>query len=184
MLGCFARDSSSRTMRASRCDTATKRIHFRWKACRSLRESRKFGREDDSIVRASGGTHEAEFELRLPTVVDPSEEREWLAKVLQFHLDEEWMPLEIHRDIGIAASNVYMEQRSDGVDDLGSIVLAIGTQLTSFDFADSFVDSFEVANKASEFLMMKMGREVCCQSEEDRDALSRYEEIWKMEEKN
>lgn len=152
--------------------------------CKFLLGPRKDVKKIVSFVRANEGTHEAEYELRLPTVVDPTVEREWLAKMLQFHLDEEWMPLEIHRDIGVAASNVYMEQRSDGVDDLGSIVLAIGTQLTSFDFADSFVDSFQVANKASEFLMMKMGREVCCQSEGDRNALSRYEEILQMEEEN
>eukprot|EP00963_Diacronema_lutheri_P005278 scaffold408_cov347-Pavlova_lutheri.AAC.52 len=53
--------------------------------------------------------------------------------------------------------------------------------MTAFDFHETFVDSFQVANKTSELLMWKMGREVCCTSQQDLDDFQRYEELLRSE---
>ena len=44
----------------------------------------------------------------------------------------------------------------------------------AFDFSDSFVSAFEVANKVIEMLMLRAGSEVCCVSEEDITREARY----------
>lgn len=128
-------------------------------------------------------TQPVEEEVRLPAWKEGTEGEEagWLAHMLQMHLDEEWTPLDVHRDVGKVAASIYVQERKRGVDDLGSIVLAVGTQMTAFDFHETFVDSFQVANKTSELLMWKMGREVCCTSQQDLDDFQRYEELLRSE---
>ncbi len=41
--------------------------------------------------------------------------------------------------------------RASGTNDLGTILIAIATDLETFDFNDTFTGNFEVANKVSKF---------------------------------
>lgn len=96
-----------------------------------------------------------------------------------------------------SCAQAYRKMRASGTDDLGTILIAIATDLETFDFNDTFTGNFEVANKVSEFgcarctmsffmapsrmsvptlpclsqaielLMSNDGQEVCCQGADD-----------------
>ena len=65
-----------------------------------------------------------------------------------------------------------------GDDDIGSMILAIGMGLIDDAelWLESFTDSFEVANKLSELLMLRMQREVCCTTDDAGCELQRWTE--------
>jgi hypothetical protein len=58
---------------------------------------------------------------------------------------------------------------------LQRLVMALAADLADFDFADSFVSAFEVANKVIEMLMLRAGVDVCCVGEDDITRAARYE---------
>ena len=58
---------------------------------------------------------------------------------------------------------------------LQRLVMALAADLMDFDFTDSFVSAFEVANKVIEMLMLRAGADVCCVSEDDITRAERYE---------
>lgn len=113
--------------------------------------------------------------IRLEPIGDVEEERRFVAGVVKFWLNEEWAVLDCHEAIGEAAAEIYVQQRMNGEDDLGSIVLTLGGELLSTDFSESFIGPFEVANKLSEIFMLRMGLEVCCISDDDRTLIKRYQ---------
>lgn len=110
--------------------------------------------------------------------MDVESERLWVAGVLRLWLDEEWTPLPCHRLIGDKCAAVYIARREAGEDDIGSIILAIGMGLIDDAelWMESFTDSFEVANKLSELLMLRENREVCCTEDDAGCQLQRWTE--------
>ena len=56
--------------------------------------------------------------------------------------------------LGLAAATKCTEMRLDGCEEMGNLVMGVAQELFSFDFSDTFVNAFEVANKCSEILMM------------------------------
>lgn len=105
----------------------------------------------------------------------------WVAGMVQFWLDEEWeRGATINRDIGVAAGASYARCKAqmarEGEDEvLQRLVMALAADLMDFDFTDSFVSAFEVANKVIEMLMLRAGADVCCVSEDDITRAERYE---------
>lgn len=114
--------------------------------------------------------------VTLAPVPDMPAERKWVSGVLRKWLDEEWTPLDCHVAIGERVSEIYINRRLAGDDDIGSIILAIGTGLIDeIDlWMESFTSSFEVANKLSELLMLRMDMEVCCTLEDASCELQRW----------
>jgi hypothetical protein len=55
-----------------------------------------------------------------------------------------------------------MRQRLEGENDLGSLVVAIVTEMQAFDFSKSFYSEFAVANAVSDLLLDSLGYERCC----------------------
>ena len=51
--------------------------------------------------------------------------------------------------LGLQAAEKCVAMRLEGCEEMGSLVMGIAQDLLSFDFSDTFVNSFEVANKAS-----------------------------------
>ncbi|KAK3249760.1 hypothetical protein CYMTET_40826 [Cymbomonas tetramitiformis] len=84
--------------------------------------------------------------IRLEPIENVEEERRFVAGVVKFWLNEEWAVLDCHEAIGEAAAEVYVQQRLDGEDDLGSIVLNLGGELLGTDFSESFIGPFEVGD--------------------------------------
>ncbi|DBA74741.1 hypothetical protein WJX79_004155 [Trebouxia sp. C0005] len=107
----------------------------------------------------------APTDVVLPSVLDTSEleaQQEWLAGEIELWLNDEWTKLDVHRALGEATAQAYGKTRLQGSDEIGEVLLGISSELLTFDFKETFVNAFDVANKAAELLMKGMGREVCC----------------------
>lgn len=107
----------------------------------------------------------APAEVLLPSISDASDlesQQKWLAGEIQLWLDDEWTQLDIHRELGEATAQAYGKARSQGTNEIGSILLSISSDLLAFDFQETFVNAFDVANKAADMLMRETGQEVCC----------------------
>lgn len=89
-------------------------------------------------------------------------------------LDEEWTPLEVHKELGQAAGDAYVKCRQHGDDDVSSLVLSISNELLSFNYRETFTNAFEVGNKVVEMLMMRSGVDVCCTTEDDAARMQRF----------
>lgn len=50
----------------------------------------------------------------------------------------------------------------EGENDLGSLVIAIVTEMQSFDFSKSFYGEFAIANAVSDLLLDSLGIDRCC----------------------
>ena len=105
------------------------------------------------------------------------EESRWISGMIREWLDEEWTPLDIHNDLGEAAAKIYVDLRQEGVEnEVGDIILGLGSGLMSFNFREAFVGPFDVANKVAELLMLKKsGCDVCCVSDKDKEAIERWD---------
>jgi hypothetical protein len=76
-------------------------------------------------------------------------------------LDDEYIPQDIHRVLGEAVQQVYLSKHTAGVTDLGEMMMSVGTALEGMDMKESFVNAWDVANKVSDLLMLKLDRELC-----------------------
>ncbi len=61
--------------------------------------------------------------------------------------------------------------RLTGEREVGSVLLALSSRMLEFNYRETFVNAFDVSNKVIELLMMDMGTDVCCTSEEDKTRL-------------
>lgn len=62
-----------------------------------------------------------------------------ISGIISIWLNEEWTELDIHKDVGSAAGRAYVDARNKGTEDMGDLVLELSSQLTSFDFDETFV---------------------------------------------
>ena len=116
------------------------------------------------------------FVARITRLLPNGTGRAGLAGVVRFWLDEEWAPLSVHETVGAAAGDAYVQARKDGAQDMGDLVLTLGSTLMGTDFFEAFVGPYDVANKVVELLMQRQGIDVCCTSDDDATLVSRYEE--------
>jgi hypothetical protein len=101
--------------------------------------------------------------MTLPPSTDPYEESIWLQQALQQWLNEEFLPEPVNDVIAHRAANVYRRQRMEGEDDVGSLLMAILTEMQAFDFSKSFYSEFAVANAVSDLLLKQfLGINTCC----------------------
>lgn len=79
-------------------------------------------------------------------------------------LDAEWMPQEIHIQMGHSAKLSYIVCREEGDSEIMSIMMRIATDLEEnwalYD-KDAFVNAWDVANYVSDYLTNKSGSEGC-----------------------
>lgn len=100
--------------------------------------------------------------ITLPAATHPQQEGQWLQTALHQWLDQEFIPEPINRTIAERAAQVFVRQRMEGENDLGSLVIAILTEMQGFDFSRSFYSEFAVANAVSELLLDSLGIDRCC----------------------
>lgn len=100
--------------------------------------------------------------ITLPPSQNPQREGEWLQGVLLRWLDEEFLPEQVNQQIAQRAAQIFMRQRMEGEDDLGSLVIAIVTEMQAFDFSKSFYGEFAIANAVSDLLLESLGIDRCC----------------------
>jgi hypothetical protein len=100
--------------------------------------------------------------ITLPPATHPQQEGEWLRAALHRWLDEEFIPEAVNADIAQRAAQVFVRHRMEGETDLGSLVIALVTEMQAFDFSRSFFSEFAVANAVSDLLLDSLGVDRCC----------------------
>ncbi|OCR00671.1 hypothetical protein BCD67_11915 [Oscillatoriales cyanobacterium USR001] len=100
--------------------------------------------------------------ITLPPAQNPEQEGEWLQKTLEVWLDSEFLPEATNQEIAQRAAQIYVRQRMEGENDLGSLVIAIVTEMRGFDFSKSFYGEFAIANAVSDLLLDSLGIDRCC----------------------
>lgn len=100
--------------------------------------------------------------ITLPPVQNPQQEGEWLQSTLHQWLNEEFLPEPANAKIAQRAAQIYVRQRMEGENDLGSLVIAIVTEMQPFDFSDSFYGEFAIANAVSDLILDSLGIDHCC----------------------
>ncbi|WP_330203667.1 hypothetical protein [Cyanobacterium sp. Dongsha4] len=98
----------------------------------------------------------------LPPVENPQQERTWLKKSLHQWLDNEFIPELVNETIANRAAQIFIRHRLEGENDLGSLVIAIVTEMQSFDFQKSFYSEFAIANAVSDIILQSLGIDTCC----------------------
>lgn len=103
--------------------------------------------------------------ITLPPLEDLDQEAQWLQTNLKAWMDEEFLPEPANQNIAQRATQVYLRQRLEGENDIGALVIAIVTEMKSFDFSQSFFGEFAIANAVSDLLLRRCGRDDrCCGS--------------------
>ena len=150
--------------------SALSRVAFR----RAPRLARRASSDKDD--NTPGNSDQGIF-MRQITPEEKDAEVKWLGGMLKLWLDDEWSLQEPHKELGLRAAEKCTAMRLEGCEEMGSLVMGVAAELIEFDFSDTFVNAFEVANKCSEILMMREGYEVCCINKDDVSRQARYEEI-------
>ncbi len=100
--------------------------------------------------------------ITLPPAQNPQQEGKWLQEVLQRWLDQEFLPEPVNQHIAQRAAQIFVRQRMEGENDLGSLVIALVTEMQAFDFSKSFYGEFAIANAVSDLLLDSLGVDRCC----------------------
>jgi len=100
--------------------------------------------------------------ITLPLSINPLSEGQWLQQRLLRWLDTEFIPEVVNQKIAQRAAQIFIRQRMEGETDLGSLVIAIVTEMQSFDFSKSFYGEFAIANAVSDLLLESLGVDRCC----------------------
>jgi hypothetical protein len=100
--------------------------------------------------------------ITLPPIQNPPQEQEWLRVALHRWLNEEFIPETVNETIAERASQIFLRQRLEGENDLGSLVIAIVTEMQAFDFRESFYSEFAIANAVSDLILDSLGIDRCC----------------------
>ena len=100
--------------------------------------------------------------ITLPATENPQQEGEWLQTSLHHWLDQEFLPEAVNAEIARRAAQIFVRQRMEGENDLGSLVMAIVTEMQAFDFSRSFYGEFAIANAVSDLLLDSLGIDRCC----------------------
>ncbi|MBW4682649.1 MAG: hypothetical protein KME19_21525 [Microcoleus vaginatus WJT46-NPBG5] len=100
--------------------------------------------------------------ITLPPVQNPHQEGEWLQTALHKWLDEQFIPEPVNQEIARRAAQIFVRQRMEGENDVGSLVIALVTEMQAFDFSKSFYGEFAVANAVSDLLLDSLGINRCC----------------------
>ena len=98
----------------------------------------------------------------LPPIENPDKEKEWLKQALHRWLDQEFIPEIVNETIAQRAAQIFVRQRLEGENDLGSLVIAIVAEMQGFDFSRSFYSEFAVANAVSDLILDSLGIDRCC----------------------
>lgn len=100
--------------------------------------------------------------ITLPPAKDAQQEGQWLRLALRHWLDAEFIPEAVNETIAERAAQVFVRQRLEGENDLGSLVIALVTEMQGFDFSKSFYSEFAIANAVSDILLDSLGIDRCC----------------------
>ena len=121
-------------------------------------------RRIDLLMSDSGETAGVEMVSLTSLGNDHEAVGESIAKSLADWLDDEWMPQEVHVKMGVSVKNTYITCRSNGIDDISTIMTDVTDDLYErweiYD-KDAFVNAWDIGNYVSDYLIAKAGVETC-----------------------
>lgn len=95
---------------------------------------------------------------------DHEAEGERMAKSIALWLDDEWLPQEVHVQMGASAKASYVACRESGEAEVMSIMFSVASDLeknwAKYD-ADAFVNAWNIGNYVSDYLTKRAGIEGC-----------------------
>jgi len=100
-------------------------------------------------------------EVSLSQLSNHEETGAYLQRCVTEWLDEEFITQKVHEKIGRRCREIYVDIRKEGIDEIGEFLITCGTRLEGEDFQDAFVNCWDVANKCSDLLMVRMKMELC-----------------------
>ena len=105
------------------------------------------------------------IEVSTSLLYDVNDDARWLGEQITKWLDMEWIKQPVHQKIGDSCKELYIRLRGQRIHDLGEILMEIGTglEVVSFDDpdGDAYVNAWDVANKCSDLLMVRMNNNIC-----------------------
>ena len=103
--------------------------------------------------------------VSLQKLQNVDEDALWLGSQICFWLDNEWIKQPVHGRIGESVSDIYRKVRRASGADLTDMLMEMGTGLEQISFddpaGDAYVNAWDVANKVSDLLMLRMDRDLC-----------------------
>lgn len=98
--------------------------------------------------------------VKLPVVSDKElqVQSSWLEIEVRSWLDREWPEsnaIMVHREIARRTSQLYHRLRAEGIHDLGTLLLGVGSGLEGADFSKSYVGPWTVANNTADMLLRR-----------------------------
>ncbi|KAI2499241.1 hypothetical protein MHU86_15228 [Fragilaria crotonensis] len=122
-------------------------------------------RNEETFKTVTSSTNNNVESISLEKLSDNHEEEgSLMAMSVAKWLDAEWMPQEIHVQMGHSAKLSYINCRQEGDSEIMSIMMRIATDLeanwAAYD-KDAFVNAWDVANYVSDYLTKKSGSEGC-----------------------
>jgi hypothetical protein len=119
----------------------------------------------NTILPLSMSKVDSTIDVSLVVLDDIETDGEWLASQITKWLDVEWIAQPVHMRIGAGCAQIYKKGRVEGIVDLGEMLIEMGTGLEQVDFddktGDAYVNAWDVANKVSDLLMLRMDRDLC-----------------------
>eukprot|EP01041_Mallomonas_annulata_P001885 gene1885-3655_t len=123
--------------------------------------TQRFANRAYQIRMGKVNNNKVEDGVDLSSLCNFLEDSAFLSESVRTWLDKEYIPQHVHTNIGERVGEIYIYERSKGTNDLGQMLVSVGTALENFDMNDAFVNGWEVANKVSDLLLLRMNRELC-----------------------
>lgn len=103
--------------------------------------------------------------VSVESLQDHEQVAEELANSIQRWLDAEWMPQQVHMQMGLSCKQSYLNCRQTGEHDLMTIMTTVVEDLeanwSEYYDQDAFVGPWDVTNYVSDFLTQRAGLERC-----------------------
>ena len=99
--------------------------------------------------------------VTLEALTEHKADAKFLREAVKDYLDGEWLQQPIHEDIAEAVSVCYKKERNNGCNDLGEMLVSIGSAMETMDLSQAFVGPWDIGNLASDLIMLRLERELC-----------------------
>eukprot|EP00931_Biecheleriopsis_adriatica_P055124 TRINITY_DN32520_c0_g1_i3.p1 TRINITY_DN32520_c0_g1~~TRINITY_DN32520_c0_g1_i3.p1 ORF type:complete len:213 (-),score=39.42 TRINITY_DN32520_c0_g1_i3:52-690(-) len=105
------------------------------------------------------------------------DEPAWLSFVISRYLDEEWLEQPVHRDIADAVASLYTDIRAAGHNKLVTVMSLMTFGLEEIwaeaGFKEAFEAPWELTNRVSELLLLRLGKDVFSHGRHDSEVQRR-----------
>jgi hypothetical protein len=98
-------------------------------------------------------------DVTLPAVFEIASECRWLEQELLGWLDQEFLAEPLHAKVATRATQIYARQRLEGENLVMAIHIALLAELRHFNFGNTALSEFVIANAVADLLLSHFGEE-------------------------